>query len=197
MKLGELITAIGAAELRGRWSGDLQPRLRPPRGEPGTLFFCVPGQRRTGTTSPRAPSSAARRPRRRAAAGGGGAAGARLRRPRRDGADRLPLSRRSDGELRVAGITGTNGKTTTTFLLAHDPRAGRGPDGAAGHGEADRRGRRGRGGADDAGGDRPSGRLQRDAGRGRRGLCDGGLLARAVAAPHRRRSASRSRCSRT
>ena len=39
-------------------------------------------------------------------------------------------------ELALAGITGTNGKTTTAFLLREILEAGGTPDGAAGHGQA-------------------------------------------------------------
>ena len=41
----------------------------------------------------------------------------RARRSRRDGAGRRALLRRPDRELDVVGITGTNGKTTTAFLV--------------------------------------------------------------------------------
>ena len=89
-------------------------------------------------------------------------------------------------ELRVVGVTGTNGKTTTAFLV-RQPAGGRGAalraarDGAAGR----RRGGRG-GRADHAGGDRPAGDVRAHARGGRPRLRDGGLLARARAAPRRR-----------
>ena len=89
-------------------------------------------------------------------------------------------------ELRVVGVTGTNGKTTTAFLLREILEAAGIQCGLLGTVQAG--GRRGRGGgrADHAGGDRPAGDLPADA-RGRRpGLRDGGLLARAGAAPRRR-----------
>ena len=62
-------------------------------------------------------------------------------------------------ELRVVGITGTNGKTTTAFLVAPPARGGRRADRPARHGQAGG-GRRGGGGrAHHAGGDRPAGHL--------------------------------------
>ena len=89
-------------------------------------------------------------------------------------------------ELRVVGVTGTNGKTTTAFLIREVLEAAGDPVRAVGDREAGRRRRRGGGGADDAGGDRPPGDLQADA-RGRRpGLRDGGLLARPGSPPRRR-----------
>ena len=138
--------------------------------------------------------------------GRGGSGGARRRAPARP----RPAVRRSSSptrgrrwrraagrfygdptaELRVVGVTGTNGKTTTAFLVRHILESAGVQDGPAGDGEADRR-RTGRGGrAHDAGGDRPAGDVPRACSRRRPGLRDGGLLARARAAPRRRRSAS-------
>src|SRR3954462_8513065 len=87
------------------------------RVEPGTLFFCVPGFTRDGHDF--APDGVAR-----------GAAGLVVERPlglgvpevRVEGvrAAMAPPAARLHGDptasLRVVGITGTHGKTTTTFL---------------------------------------------------------------------------------
>src|SRR3954466_1795900 len=86
--------------------------------EPGTLFFCVPGFTRDGHDF--APDAVAR-----------GAAALVVERPLGLGvpevpvesvrAARAPIGARFHGDptarLRVVGITGTNGKTTTAFLV--------------------------------------------------------------------------------
>ena len=88
------------------------------RVEPGTLFFCVPGFTRDGHDF--APDAVAR-----------GAAALVVERPLGLGVPEVrvesvraamaPIAARFHGDptarLRVAGITGTNGKTTTTFLV--------------------------------------------------------------------------------
>ena len=53
-------------------------------------------------------------------------------------------------DLKVAGITGTNGKTTTAFLLREILECGRDAVWVAGHGQAGRRWGRGGGRADHA-----------------------------------------------
>ena len=65
-------------------------------------------------------------------------------------------------------------------------RGRRSPDRPARHGQERDRRRRARRGADDARGDRPPAHVPRDARRRRRGVRDGGLLARARAASRRR-----------
>ncbi len=72
-------------------------------------------------------------------------------------------------QLEVVGVTGTNGKTTTAFLVRALLEARRSPDGPArDRQERDRR-RRASGAAHDPGGDRPAADVQGDAGRrGRR-----------------------------
>ena len=86
--------------------------------EPGTLFFCVPGERSDGHDH--APDAVAR-----------GAAALVVERPLGLGVPELlvpsareamaPIAVRFNGDpsarLRVAGVTGTNGKTTSGFLL--------------------------------------------------------------------------------
>ncbi len=119
MKLGELITAIGAAELRGDGGVEISSlAYDSARAEPGTLFFCVRGQRRDGHDF--APEAVER-----------GALALVVERPLELAvpqaivsdarAAMAPIASRFHGDptatLRVAGITGTNGKTTTTFLL--------------------------------------------------------------------------------
>src|SRR2546423_9253709 len=88
------------------------------RVEPGTLFFCVPGFTRDGHDF--APDAVAR-----------GAAALVVERPLGLGVPEVrvesvraamaPIAARFHGDptasLRVVGITGTNGKTTTTFLV--------------------------------------------------------------------------------
>ena len=86
---------------------------------PGTLFFACPGSAPTGTTSPRGRRARRRRARVPAAARAWGPRGRGRRRARRDGPGRGPLLRRPHRELDVVGITGTNGKTTTAFLVRH------------------------------------------------------------------------------
>jgi UDP-N-acetylmuramoyl-L-alanyl-D-glutamate--2,6-diaminopimelate ligase len=85
---------------------------------PGALFFCVPGERHDGHAFAR---DAVER----------GAVALVVERvleldvsqlvvpgrPACDGPGRRRLLRRPDRTLEVAGVTGTNGKTTTTFLL--------------------------------------------------------------------------------
>src|SRR5881397_951877 len=86
--------------------------------EPGTLFFCVPGFTRDGHDF--APEAIAR-----------GAAALVVERPLRLGVPEIqvpsvraamaPIAARFHGDptkrLQVVGITGTNGKTTTAFLV--------------------------------------------------------------------------------
>ena len=89
-------------------------------------------------------------------------------------------------ELRVVGITGTNGKTTTAFLVRHILEAPGRPHRPARHRQARGR-RRGRGGrAHDARGDRPAGDVPAHGRRRRPRLRDGGLVARAQPQPRRR-----------
>ena len=176
--------AAGRRRPRRRGRG---ARLRQPQGRARDAVLL----RRRGEGR-RARVRAARRSRR--GGGAGGRARAELAVPQVVVADAraamAPLAARFWGdptaELRVVGVTGTNGKTTTAFLIREILEAAGDPVRAAGDGQAGRRRGRGGGGADDAGGDRPAGDLPADA-RGRRpGLRDGGLLARAGPAPRRR-----------
>ena len=96
-------------------------------------------------------------------------------------------------ELRVVGVTGTNGKTTTAFLVARDPRRRRPPRRAARDGRAARRRARRARRADDARGDRPAAHLPPHARRRRPGLRDGGLVDRARAGRRRRHALRRRR----
>ena len=100
---------------------------------------------------------------------------------------------RPSDDLRVVGITGTNGKTTTAYLVSRALRSGRHPLRHARHGDLPHRPRgtsrhahdpRGRGRAADAARD-GDGRL--------RGLRDGGVVARARPAPGRRDAICRRR----
>ena len=165
---------------------------------PGTLFFCVPGFTRDGHDF--APDAVAR-----------GAAALVVQRPLGLGVPevvvddvRAAMARaaaRFHGDptatLPVVGITGTSGKTTTTFLVRRLLEAAGRPCGLLG------------GVTSVVGGEeRPVVRTTPEAidlqatframlDAGDRGVRDGGLLARARAAPGRRRSTSRSRRSRT
>ena len=89
-------------------------------------------------------------------------------------------------ELAVAGVTGTNGKTTTAFLLfAVLAAAGRRP-GLLGTIECRVGGERRPAVRDDARGDRPAAHVPRDARRRRPELRDRGVVARLRARPPRR-----------
>ena len=122
MELGELLRASGvAAELRGDASveiGDLAYDSR--RVGPGTLFFCFAGERTDGHDFA-------------AGAVEAGAAALIVERPldlevpqaqvEDARAAMAPIAASFNGdptsELTVVGITGTNGKTTTAFLVRH------------------------------------------------------------------------------
>ncbi|HEX6117229.1 MAG TPA: UDP-N-acetylmuramoyl-L-alanyl-D-glutamate--2,6-diaminopimelate ligase [Solirubrobacterales bacterium] len=119
MRLDELSAAVPDAEIRGDGSVEIEDLAYDSgRVGPGTLFVCVPGQTRDGHDfAPQAVAS--------------GAAALVVERPLGLGVPEVqvddaraamaPLAARfhgdPTGELRVAGITGTNGKTTTAFLL--------------------------------------------------------------------------------
>ena len=68
----------------------------------------------------------------------------------------------------MVGVTGTNGKTTTCFLVRELLEAGGDPDRPARHGHVVRRRRGAPDGAHDARGDRPAAHVRRDARRRRR-----------------------------
>ena len=153
---------------------------------PGTLFFCVPGFTRDGhdfapdavarggCAGRRAPARARGAPGAgRVGPGGDGPGGGRvLRRPDEPTADRRGDrdERQDDERLPRAGAAG-----------------GRRPsDRPAGNGQERDRRRRARRRADDPGGDRPAAHVPDDGRCRRPGVRDGGLLARAGAAPRRR-----------
>ena len=166
---------------------------------PGTLFFCVPGFRADGHDF--APDAVERgavalvcqRPLGPGRARGGGADDVR--------AAMGPAAARFYGdptaELEVVGITGTNGKTTTAFLVRHLLEADGRSCGLLGTVKRVVGRRRGGGRAHHARGDRPAGHLPAHARRGRPRLRDGGVLARARAGPGRPASASPAACSPT
>jgi UDP-N-acetylmuramoyl-L-alanyl-D-glutamate--2,6-diaminopimelate ligase len=119
MDLERLITALGPLEVRGGAPTDIADLAYDTRQVgPGALFFCVPGERADGHDL--APEAVER-----------GAAALVVERPLELGVPQLvvPSSRaamplaadeffeRPTGELVVGGVTGTNGKTTTAYLL--------------------------------------------------------------------------------
>jgi UDP-N-acetylmuramoyl-L-alanyl-D-glutamate--2,6-diaminopimelate ligase len=131
VQLSELIAEIEVEALSGDTSVEIADlAYDSERVQPGTLFFCVPGQTRDGHDfGPDAVKA--------------GAAGLVVERDLDVAAAQVrvadaraamaPLAARFWGdptaELQVAGITGTNGKTTTAFLLqamleAHGRRCG-------------------------------------------------------------------------
>ena len=147
---------------------------------PGALFCCVPGRRADGhdfaadAVDRGAVALLVERPR---------AAG---RRPggRGDGrAAMAPMAAALNGHpsrsLAVVGVTGTNGKTTTTHLLAPRLRGAR----LAGRG-----GRHAGRGPHHAGGARAAGDAGPPARRGEEGRRPRGVVARPGAAPRRRRA---------
>ena len=85
--------------------------------EPGALFFCVPGHLRRAR--PRRARNRGGRggPRRRAPGRFARAAARGRRRESSDGHGGEGVLRAPDGGVEIAGVTGTNGKTTTAFLL--------------------------------------------------------------------------------
>src|SRR2546430_15032320 len=119
MDLERLVAALGAADVVGRAPVEVADLAYDARAVvPGSLFFCVPGAVADGHDF--APEAVER-----------GAAALVVERPLGLGVPEVvvPSSRvamaqvadeffdRPTAELRVAGVTGTNGKTTTTFLL--------------------------------------------------------------------------------
>ena len=89
-------------------------------------------------------------------------------------------------EMRVIGITGTNGKTTTAYLVAVDLRRRRHPLRHPRHRRLPHRRRSARSDADDARSAGRAGAAARDGRQAVRRLRDGSVVARAVAAPRRR-----------
>jgi UDP-N-acetylmuramoyl-L-alanyl-D-glutamate--2,6-diaminopimelate ligase len=122
MELGELLRASGvAAELRGDASVEIRDLAYDSRRvAPGALYFCFPGERTDGHDFAPAAVEA-------------GASALVVERPLELGvpqakvddarAAMAPIAATFNGdptaELGVIGITGTNGKTTTAFLVSH------------------------------------------------------------------------------
>jgi UDP-N-acetylmuramoyl-L-alanyl-D-glutamate--2,6-diaminopimelate ligase len=122
MELGELLRAAGVgAEVRGDASVEIEDLAYDSRRvAPGTLFFCFPGEKTDGHDFA-------------AAAVESGAAALVVERPvdfdvpqaqvEDARAAMAPIAAAFHGdptsELGVVGITGTNGKTTTAFLVRH------------------------------------------------------------------------------
>ena len=121
MELRELSAAVPGTQIAGDGDTEISDLAYDSRrAGPGTLFFCVPGHTADGHDFARQVVAA-------------GAAALVVERPLGLGVPELrvadaraamaPLAaafhRDPTSELRVAGITGTNGKTTTAFLLRH------------------------------------------------------------------------------
>jgi UDP-N-acetylmuramoyl-L-alanyl-D-glutamate--2,6-diaminopimelate ligase len=119
VRLEELAAVAGGARIVGDGAVEVRELAYDNRKvTPGTLFFCVPGERSDGHEFA-------------AAAVEAGAAALVVERELRVGVAQVvvpdaraamaPLAARfygdPTGELKVVGITGTNGKTTTAFLL--------------------------------------------------------------------------------
>jgi UDP-N-acetylmuramoyl-L-alanyl-D-glutamate--2,6-diaminopimelate ligase len=119
MDLERLVTALGPLEVRGGAPTDVTDLAYDTRSVvPGALFFCVPGERADGHDF--APEAVEQ-----------GAGALVVERPLELSVPQLvvPSSRaamavaadeffeRPTEELLLAGVTGTNGKTTTTYLL--------------------------------------------------------------------------------
>jgi UDP-N-acetylmuramoyl-L-alanyl-D-glutamate--2,6-diaminopimelate ligase len=120
MRLDELVAAAGTERVAGDPATEITDlAFDSRRAGPGTLFFCVPGEKRDGHDFAEAVVAA-------------GAAALVVERelplavPQAIVADAraamAPVAARFQGdptaELRTAAVTGTNGKTTTAFLLA-------------------------------------------------------------------------------
>src|SRR5918999_4609653 len=119
MTLSDLIAGLDVRELRGEVGVEVEAlAYDSSEARPGTLFFCVPGQTRDGHDF--APQALER-----------GASALVVERPLELAVTEVvvpdaraamaPVAARFWGdptaELRVVGITGTNGKTTTAFLV--------------------------------------------------------------------------------
>ena len=119
MDLERLVTALGPLEVRGGATTDVTDLAYDTQSVvPGALFFCVPGHRVDGHEFA---AEAVER----------GAAALVVERPLELGVPQLIVASARDAmpivadefferpteELVVAGVTGTNGKTTTVFLL--------------------------------------------------------------------------------
>jgi UDP-N-acetylmuramoyl-L-alanyl-D-glutamate--2,6-diaminopimelate ligase len=119
MELERLVAALAPVDVRGDARVELRELAYDTRAvAPGTLFFCVPGERFDGHDLA---AEAVRR----------GAVALVVERPVDVGVtqvvvravrEAMPLAAdeffgRPTEELQVAGVTGTNGKTTTTFLM--------------------------------------------------------------------------------
>ena len=195
MDLERLVAALGAAEVVGRAPVEVRDLAYDARTvTPGAVFFCVPGAQADGHDfAAEAVAARRRRARRRAAAR---AAVPQVVVPDARAAMALAADEffgEPTEELEVVGVTGTSGKTTTSFLLfAILAAAGRRP-GLLGTVEArvggERRGVR----AHDARGDRAAAAVPRDARRRRPLVRDGGVVARVGAAPARPRPLRRAR----
>ena len=124
MELRELLAGADVIEIHGD-AADRDHLASPTTAgaaSPGTLFFAYPGTRPTATTSLRSPSRRARA--RWSPSAGSSSSRSVVQAQVADG--RAAMAHAAvrfyddpTAELRVVGITGTNGKTTTAFLVRH------------------------------------------------------------------------------
>ncbi len=189
MELAELVRAAGvSAELRGDGTAEISNLAYDSRAVgAGTLFFCVPGSKSDGHEfASGGRRGRCERARRRAPAGSGGSRGRGGRRAGRDGAAGRRLPRRPDDGA-GAGRRHRHERQDDHGIPRALAAGGRGAALRAARHRAARGRGRGRGGrANHPGGDRPAGDLRAHARVRGSGLRDGGLLARAGAAPRRR-----------
>ena len=189
--------AVRAEASVGR--GDAGSRTTRASSTRGHVFVALKGhaRRRRGVRARRRSTAARSRscPKHAAAGRRPRAVGDRLRRAARARACSPTTFYRDhpSREMRVVGITGTNGKTTTAYLARVDLRGGRRPLRRLGTVALPHRRRDARGDAYDAGSAGRAGAAARD-GRSRlRRLRDGGVVARAGAAARRRHDVRRRR----
>ncbi len=159
--------------------GRAWPRLRRPEGR---------ARRRHGLRAAGARPGRSRRRLRAAAASGHHACRGRWSHDARLALAQLAAAffRHPSAEMQVVGITGTNGKTTTAYLVSSDLRSRGHPMRDARHGGVPDWRRAARGDAHDARSARRSAPPARDGRPWKRRLRDGSVVARAGASPRRR-----------
>ena len=187
-------TSMTLRELFGAAAAGRPPTSRSPRSptttagsRPAPSSSACAASPATATTSPPTPSRAARS---RSSSTTRSASACRRSSSTDVRAAMAPAAARLHGDptatLRTIGVTGTNGKTTSAYLVRALLEAAGEPTGLLGTVTSIVGGSRARGRAHDARGDRPAGDVRRDARRRRHALRHGGLQPRARARPRRR-----------